>query len=281
MTSGFLTTQQVQDLLDVDASTIYRMAGDGRLPAVRIGRQWRFPAADIEAMLRPGGTAPHASARDASAPDASVPVGARASGTALAGARPAVGAPHRPTRSVGEPVATSAPHDEAPLPPELVTATLEVVAPALGVSMVVTDLAGQPLTPIVNPAPAIVSRSQDPDFGTACATEWRSFAHEPHLAPRLQPGRFGFLCAHSFVRQGTSLVAMVLAGGIAPAGSDDPGFFHLDADRHALVLETLPRTAALLSRLVAPAADLPAADAPVADAPVADAPASGDDPTTA
>jgi excisionase family DNA binding protein len=34
-----LTAQQVQDLLDVDASTIYRMAGDGRLPAVRIGRQ--------------------------------------------------------------------------------------------------------------------------------------------------------------------------------------------------------------------------------------------------
>jgi excisionase family DNA binding protein len=50
-----LTAQQVQDLLDVDASTVYRMAGDGRLPAVRIGRQWRFPAAAIEALLAPAG----------------------------------------------------------------------------------------------------------------------------------------------------------------------------------------------------------------------------------
>ena len=250
MTSGFFTTQQVQDLLDVDASTIYRMAGDGRLPAVRIGRQWRFPAADIEAMLRPGGTAPHAPA-----PHASAPVGDPASGAAPTGAVSALAGTQLPARTAGGSLATSAPHDAIPLPPELATATLEAVAPALGVSMVVTDLAGQPLTPIVNPAPAIVARSQDPDFGTACATEWRGFAHEPHLAPRFQPGRFGFLCAHSFVRQGTSLVAMVLAGGIAPVGSDDPELFHLDADRHAVVLETLPRTAALLSRLVAPTDD--------------------------
>ena len=248
MTSGFLTTQQVQDLLDVDASTIYRMAGDGRLPAVRIGRQWRFPAADIEAMLRPGGTA-------ASAPvtPAPAPVAGRPSGPAWAGADPASPATPGPMRTVGEPVALTSADEAAPLPPDLATETLEVVAPALGVSMVVTDLAGRPLTPIVNPAPAIVARSQDPGFGTACATEWRGFAHEPHLAPRLQPGRFGFLCAHSFVRQGASLVAMVLAGGIAPAGSEDADLFHLDVDRHAVVLETLPRTAALLSRLVAPA----------------------------
>ena len=284
MTSGFLTTQQVQDLLDVDASTIYRMAGDGRLPAVRIGRQWRFPAADIEAMLRPGGAAP-----GAPAPGAPARVGDRASGLLSVGTRTVSGAPHRPTRSAGELITT--PHGAEPLPPALATATLEVVAPALGVSMVVTDLAGQPLTPIVNPAPAIVTLSRDPDFSIACATEWRGFAHEPHLAPRLQPGRFGFLCAHSFVRQGTSLVAMVLAGGIAPAGSDDPGFFHLDADRHAVVLETLPRTAALLSRLVAPATDAPATDAPATDAPgpaapapdapADDPPASGGDPSTA
>jgi excisionase family DNA binding protein len=252
MASGFLTTQQVQDLLDVDASTIYRMAGDGRLPAVRIGRQWRFPAADIEAMLRPGGTA-----RDTSAPVDGAPTGHTVADVDRGGT-----ARHRPGSRTAAPVALLAASTQGPLLSDLATATLEVVAPALGVSMVVTDLAGQPLTPIVNPAPAIVARSEDPDFGVACATEWRGFAHEPHLAPRLQPGRFGFLCAHSFVRRGTSLVAMVLAGGIAPAGSDDPDLFHLDVDRHALVLETLPRTAALLSRLVAPAGGAPAGDAP-------------------
>ncbi|MBS1196087.1 MAG: hypothetical protein H6R33_807 [Actinobacteria bacterium] len=38
-----LTTQDVQRLIKVDRSTIYRMAEDGRLPAVKVGRQWRFP----------------------------------------------------------------------------------------------------------------------------------------------------------------------------------------------------------------------------------------------
>jgi excisionase family DNA binding protein len=53
--SAMLTAQQVQDLLEVDASTVYRMASDGRLPAVRIGRQWRFPTEAIERLLVPDG----------------------------------------------------------------------------------------------------------------------------------------------------------------------------------------------------------------------------------
>jgi len=41
----------VQDLLQVDATTIYRMAADGRLPAVKVGRQWRFPRDGVDAVL--------------------------------------------------------------------------------------------------------------------------------------------------------------------------------------------------------------------------------------
>lgn len=51
MTQKLLTARQVKDLLDVDTSTIYRMAGDGRLTAVKIGRQWRFPAEQIDQLL--------------------------------------------------------------------------------------------------------------------------------------------------------------------------------------------------------------------------------------
>lgn len=49
--TNLLTARQVQEMLDVDRSTVYRMAGDGRLPAVRIGKQWRFPATEIERMF--------------------------------------------------------------------------------------------------------------------------------------------------------------------------------------------------------------------------------------
>ncbi len=50
-----LTTKQVQDLFKIDRSTIYRMAEDGRLAAVKVGRQWRFPAAQVHALV---GTTP-------------------------------------------------------------------------------------------------------------------------------------------------------------------------------------------------------------------------------
>lgn len=42
-----LSARQVQDVLHIDRSTVYRMAEDGRLPAIRVGKQWRFPADDI------------------------------------------------------------------------------------------------------------------------------------------------------------------------------------------------------------------------------------------
>ncbi len=52
-TATYLTTREVQDLFKVDRSTVYRMAEDGRLPAIKVGRQWRFPADRIESLLVP------------------------------------------------------------------------------------------------------------------------------------------------------------------------------------------------------------------------------------
>jgi excisionase family DNA binding protein len=49
--SRLLTATQVQSRLGVDRSTVYRMALDGRLSAVKVGRQWRFPAARIDGLL--------------------------------------------------------------------------------------------------------------------------------------------------------------------------------------------------------------------------------------
>lgn len=46
-----LTAKEIQAILEIDRSTVYRMAEDGRLPAVKVGRQWRFPSEQINAWL--------------------------------------------------------------------------------------------------------------------------------------------------------------------------------------------------------------------------------------
>jgi len=47
----FLTTEEVLDYLQVNLRTIYRLIKAGKIPAVRVGRQWRFRKHDIDAWL--------------------------------------------------------------------------------------------------------------------------------------------------------------------------------------------------------------------------------------
>ena len=46
-----LTTKQLQELLKIDRTTIYRMLSDGRLTGIRVGGQWSFPRNAIEQCL--------------------------------------------------------------------------------------------------------------------------------------------------------------------------------------------------------------------------------------
>jgi excisionase family DNA binding protein len=63
---GFLTTEEVLEYLQVNLRTVYRLIKAGKIPAVRVGRQWRFRKRDIDAWLesqrpraaRPGGPLP-------------------------------------------------------------------------------------------------------------------------------------------------------------------------------------------------------------------------------
>ena len=47
-----LTLQEVAELLRVNEATVYRMARDGGLPAVKVGRQWRFEKKRLSHWLR-------------------------------------------------------------------------------------------------------------------------------------------------------------------------------------------------------------------------------------
>ncbi len=48
-----LTVVEVADLLRINKSTVYRMAKQGRLPATRVGRQWRFRKSVLDGLLEP------------------------------------------------------------------------------------------------------------------------------------------------------------------------------------------------------------------------------------
>jgi excisionase family DNA binding protein len=61
----FLTTEEVLEYLQVNLRTVYRLIKAGKIPAVRVGRQWRFRKRDIDAWLdsqrpRGGGARPAA-----------------------------------------------------------------------------------------------------------------------------------------------------------------------------------------------------------------------------
>jgi excisionase family DNA binding protein len=200
---SLLTAQQVQAMFGVDRSTVYRMAEDGRLPALKIGRQWRFRPEQIERLLvaNPG----TATLNDA-------PTSLHASAAAV----------------------------------------VQVAADLLDVMMVAADMQGRPLTSVANPCTWLTARADDPASLADCVAEWKSLAEEPDFEPHFRTGQLGFQCARAYIRSGTSLVGMVLAGGVAPPGSDSDDLYQLDPTQRSRVLAALPKVAAALSRALPP-----------------------------
>jgi excisionase family DNA binding protein len=48
---NLLTTTEIQDLLKIDRTTVYRMLKDGRLRGVKVGQQWRFSRQSVDMLL--------------------------------------------------------------------------------------------------------------------------------------------------------------------------------------------------------------------------------------
>jgi len=173
-----LTTKQVQELFQVDRSTIYRMAEDGRLPAVKVGRQWRFPSDHVALLLGPQGETAPSPSPELTAERASV-------------------------------------LDQV-LPPDIAQAVADLAADLFGIMAVVTDIDGHALTTVSNPCgyfDAVFNAVYTPD---RCSEGWRKLGEEIDLEPHFVPSHLGFLCARSFIRIGTALAGMVIVGGVAP-----------------------------------------------------------------
>lgn len=52
MQEPLLTTEQVARYLKVDKFTVYRLVAQKKLPAFRVGNQWRFKSSILESWLR-------------------------------------------------------------------------------------------------------------------------------------------------------------------------------------------------------------------------------------
>jgi excisionase family DNA binding protein len=174
--SDMLTAKELQELLQVDRSTIYRMADAGKLPAIKVGRQWRFPAAQVQAWL------------------------------------------NDETSASERPLSSAAPSTASTdaIPVSCVQPLTDLVAEMLGVMMVVTDMAGYPLTEVSNACGLFESVIDSPEAIQRCIESWHDLATAIDIEPKLQRSHLGLLCARGLIRTGTSLTGMVFVGGIAP-----------------------------------------------------------------
>lgn len=173
-----LTTKDVQALIKVDKSTIYRMAEAGRIPAIKVGRQWRFPEDQLMEWL---------------------------------------GERRTPVQEAGAPgPSESAAGLEGLLPPKTMQALADLLGDVLGAMVVMTDMDGRPLTEVSNPCGLFQAIQDVPGTLDKCIGGWKEFGEDIDLTPRFIPSRIGFLCSRGFVRVGSELKGMVIVGGIAP-----------------------------------------------------------------
>lgn len=182
--TDLLTTKQVQTILRVDRTTIYRMVEGGQLPAVRVGKQWRFDRSDVERRLHTGryGTLSSLPAEDKVA------------------AQPAN----------GEGLAQA-------LPLRCAQSAQDAFADLLGVTMVITDMQGEPVTQMSNPCGFVSALIGGNTSGIQhCVATWQQMAGLVALEPKFALSEMGLMCARGLIRIGAELKGMVVIGGIAP-----------------------------------------------------------------
>jgi excisionase family DNA binding protein len=186
-TTGFnlmaemLTAKDIQDMLQVDRSTIYRMAENGRIPAVKVGKQWRFSSDAIDTWLKAQSASP------VSSPEI----------------QPAV------EITSGDDLASL-------LPIECVQLIQDTFADTLGVMVVITDMEGNPITDVSHTCGLFDAISDVPDAVHKCIESWHSLANTIDLEPKYMVSHLELLCARGLIRVGSELKGMVVVGGIAP-----------------------------------------------------------------
>lgn len=189
MADKLLTTRELEELLQLDRVTIYRMVKEGELPALRVGGQWRFSSEAIDAWLR-----------------------------AQRGDLPAQ--PDGPS--------TASDLDNLPLTDLVPLATLQTIqnqfAQLLGLAAFITDLQGQPLATCSQCSRFCRTVHTRPEGMAACQESWRSIALLDEEGAAIHVCHAGIQYASAPVSVGGKRFGLVTAGQFLTAAPDPAEF---------------------------------------------------------
>ena len=180
-----MTTKQLMEILRVDRTTIYRMMNDGRLPAMRVGGQWRFSRQAIDAWLNEQHSAPMVTAQ---------------------------AAPASPDKKISL--------DSNILPISCLQPIQEIFAQTSDVGAVTTDLGGKPIMTMSNPC-SFCNLILSTEKGRAkCQASWKKLAHQNDLHPRLEKCHAGFTYARGRILVEKQFIAMFFVGQFVIADAE-------------------------------------------------------------
>lgn len=189
MVDRLLTTRELQDLLQLDRVTIYRMVKDGELPALRVGGQWRFSSEAIDAWLK---TQPGDLPAKAETPPALLDL------------------------------------NNLPLVDLIPLSTLETIqnqfAQLVGVAAFITDLEGQPLATCSQCSRFCRIIHSRPEGMAACQSSWRSIALLDEEGAAIHVCHAGIQYASAPVSVGGRRFGLVTAGQFLTEAPDPDEF---------------------------------------------------------
>ena len=197
MPDRLLTTREVQEYLNVDRITVYRMVESGQIPGMKVGAQWRFSQSAINDWLQ---------SRSGKAQPA-----AAAASVALAPSE-ALDLASRPLDALG--VADLV----APSCLEIIKGSF---AQALGVAVGITDLAGNPLVPMSKVCGFCRAGWSSSGFRQRCQASWSALSaiHEPE--PQLHLCHAGVLYAAAPISVSGHRLGLVVVGQFLAGPVDD------------------------------------------------------------
>lgn len=175
-----LTTRQVQELLLIDRTTVYRMVSNGQLPAVRVGKQWRFARTEVDRLLQAKVTP----------------------GVARAGSW------ETPTEDAALVLRS--------VPLAGIQSLQDTVAELLAVMLVVTDMEGRIITEPSNVCGYYRALAPTGSLDRLCDITWPKLAAALPLNPQFVQSSLGPLCTRGLIRVHNRLEGMLVAGCIAP-----------------------------------------------------------------